>query len=233
MRKIKKELMLALVLSILVIIPVIYLNAQKDESFGYIPSSPLGLQSRTLEEAKYGNIKEIIRENIVGELRKGSFEEVIEDIRNLTFYYAGRVPYLNMRYENELWSGWLTCKLPTENVTVFTFDVRKLINEHGKVTHISIDIIEEEINETEQPEMQFSEVNISLKEFVEGESPILSQLGTVLSYLTTAILWIAQGIILGVPLCFASLGVVMLVDRVIVPAWRKQFKGKSLNKPTV
>ena len=117
-----------------------------------------------------------------------------------------------MIYENELWSGWLTCKLPTENVTVFTFDVRKLIGERGKVTHISIDIIEEEVNETEWPETQLSEVNISLKEFVEGESPILSQLGTVLSYLTTALLWITQGIILGAPLCFASLGAVMLVD---------------------
>ena len=75
-------------------------------------------------------------------------------------------------------------------------------------------------------------MNISLKEFVEGESPILSQLGTVLSYLTTALLWITQGIILGVPLCFASLGAVMLVDRLIIPVWKKQFKGKSLNKPT-
>ena len=232
MKKIRKELMLALVLSVLVIIPVIYLNARKDEASGYMPSSPLSFQPRTLGEAKYGNIKEVIRENIVGELRKGSFEEVIEDIRNLTFYYAGRVPYLNMIYENELWSGWLTCKLPTENVTVFTFDVRKLIGEHGKVTHISIDIIEEEVNETEWPETQLSEVNISLKEFVEGESPILSQLGTVLSYLTTALLWITQGIILGVPLCFASLGAVMLVDRLIIPVWKKQFKGKSLNKPT-
>lgn len=228
------ELILAMTLTVSLAIAAIYLSMPKDEASRLQDLMARNAQFKTSWDLEKGNVKEIIKENIVGELRKGSFEEVIEDLRNLTFYYGGRMPYLNMIYENGLWNGWITCKLPTENVTSFTFDVRDLINRHGEVTHISINIMEEEVNQTGElpPETQFSDVTISLKEFVEGESPILSQLETVVSYLTTALLWIVQGVILGVPLCFASLGAVMLVDRVIIPVWKRQLKGKSLNKST-
>jgi hypothetical protein len=33
-----------------------------------------------------------------------------------------------------------------------------------------------------------------------------------------------------VPLCFASLGVVVLVDRGIIPVWKKQFRNRSMAK---
>ena len=229
-KKIKMEIILAVTIAISLSILVIYLSQPKDGTYRY--ASPLSLQSKTSWKSDSGNVEKIIEEDIVGELRKGFFETVIEDIKNLTFHYGGRMPYLNMIYKDDLWSGWMKCKVPSENMTMFTFDVRRLIDEYGKVTYITVRVTEIEANQTQPPETHFSEVTISLKEFIEGQSPILSQLATVTSYLTTALIWIVQGIIFGVPLCFASLGVVMLVDRAIIPIWKKQFKGKSLGKST-
>ena len=229
-KKIKMEIILAVTLAISLSILVIYLSQPKDGTYWY--ASPLSLQSKTSWESDSGNVEKIIEEDIVGELRKGFFETVIEDIKNLTFHYGGRMPYLNMIYKDDLWSGWMKCKVPSENMTMFTFDVRRLIDEYGKVTYITVRVTEIEADQTQPPKTHFSEVAISLKEFIEGQSPILSQLATVTSYLTTALIWIVQGIIFGVPLCFASLGVVMLFDRAIIPIWKKQFKGKSLGKST-
>jgi len=158
-------------------------------------------------------------------LRKGSFETVVEELRNITAYYHGRIPYLSMIYENELWKGTLKCKVPTENVTPFTFGVRQLINRYGKVIYITITVTEMEINQTGQPEELLSEINISLEEFIEGESSIVNQIGTVVPWLVNSLVWIAQGLIIGVPLCFASLGVVLIISRGIIPAWRNSLKG--------
>jgi len=229
-KKIKMEIILAVTLAISLSISVIYLSQPRDGTRWY--AMPLSFQSKTSWESGLSNVEKIVEENIIGELKKGFFETVIEDIKNLTFHYGGRMPYLNMVYEDDLWRGWMKCKVPSENMTVFTFDVRRLIDEYGKVTYITISVTEIEGNQTRPPETHFSEVTISLKEFIEGQSPILSQLATVTSYLITVLIWIVQGIIFGVPLCFASLGVVMLVDRAILPIWKKQFKGKSLNKST-
>ena len=226
-KRIKIELTVAIVLAFSVLISVVFFGQprHKDAFYGILATS--SFQSKAFWESS-NNIRQIVKENTEGELKKGSFELVIEGLRNSTFHYGGRIPYLNMIYENELWRGWLNCKIPTENVTLFTFDARKLINNYGKVIRIDISVTEIEINQTGHPEEQFSEVRISLKEFVEGESPILSQLGTAVSDLIVALAWIAQGVIIGVPLCFALLGVIMLVDRAILPIWKKQFKGKGL-----
>jgi len=167
---------------------------------------------------------QIITENIQGEVRKGEFETTVEGLKNITVVYAGRIPNLHMTYDNELWSGTLKCKLPTDNVTWFTFEVRKLVNDHGKVTHVLIDVNEVEVNQTETPETPLSDVSIYLQEYVEGSSPFMDQLGAIVPLLTTGLLWIAEALIVGVPLCFACLGVVLIVKRGIVPVWKKQFR---------
>jgi len=117
-------------------------------------------------------------------------------------------------------------------VTTFTFEVRKLINDHGKVTHISIDVSETEVNETQTAEMPVSVVSMYVYERAGGSSPFADQLGGVVPLLTTSLVWIAEGLIVGVPLCFASLGVVVLVDRGIIPVWKKQFRNRSAGKGT-
>jgi hypothetical protein len=36
--------------------------------------------------------------------------------------------------------------------------------------------------------------------------------------------WIAQGLIFGLPLCFVSLGIVLLFNRGIIPLWKNLLK---------
>lgn len=177
-------------------------------------------------------VQQVVRENIEGELAKGSFETVVKALKNLTYGYGGIIPSLNMIYENELWTGTLNCKIPTENVASFTFDVRQFISANGKVTHISVSITETVVNQTGLFEKPLSEVSIGLKESADGggETPIMSQMKTVVSWLFSGLAWIAQGLIIGVPLCFVSLGIVVLADRGIIPAWRKMLKGKNTSK---
>lgn len=223
----------AILLGVTISFLAIYVNRPKQS--GYESLELRGrLTSEQLNEnqlramyglGSYGG--QVVRENIEGELRKGSLEIVVNHLENLTFRYSGTISYMNMYYENELWRAYLNCNFPTENVVAFTFDTRKLISDHGKVTHISISVTEIKGNTSKQ---QLSEVSIGLQEKLEGEIPFLNQIGTVVPWLTTSIIWISQGLLLGVPLCFASLGVVLIVDRAIIPAWKRQLKGKSLNK---
>jgi len=228
-KRIKIWLALAAAMAIALSVSAAYVNQsnQADRSFG----ANAGLMSG-LDLSGSSEIQQFVRENIQGELRRGSFETVVGGLRNLTFDYGGRVPGLNMAYQNDLWSGTLNCKVPTENMTLFTFDVRQLISEYGKVKHITISVTEVEADQSGQSKEPLSEVSVNLNEIVEGESPILSQLSTVVPWLTTGLVWTAQGLVIGVPLCFVSLGIVIMVDRGIIPLWKKQFKGKSLNQTT-
>ena len=219
----KLELVLAILMTVTIASLVVYGSLRKDQdnrtalyvtdakSFGWSPIQGTSTQ-------------QIITENIQGELRKGEFETAVEGLKNITVDYGGRIPNLHMTYDNELWSGTLKCKLPTDSVTWFTFEVRKLVNDHGKVTHVLIDVNEVEVNQTETPETPLSDISIYLQEYVEGSSPFVDQLGAVVPLLTTGLLWIAEALIVGVPLCFACLGVVLIVNRGILPVWKKQFR---------
>lgn len=226
----KMELVLAVIMAIGLSFLAVYVNQPKPVR--YLPVSPQGMLGGIQSGEGYvSEVEQIVNEDVQGELRRGSFETVVEGLKNLAFNYSGRVPYLDIVYENELWRGRLNCKVPTENVTSFTFDVRQLISEHGKVTHISISVTEVEVNPTDgQSEEPLSNVSIRLKEIGEGTSPIISQIGSIVPWLVTGLVWIAQGLIIGLPLCFVSLGVVLIIDRGIIPVWKRQFKGRTLNK---
>jgi hypothetical protein len=227
------ELALAIVMAIMLSALTVYVNQPRPPertggSFGSFSGAALsGRTPSTTTE-----VQQVVRENIEGELAKGSFETVVKTLKNLTYGYGGIIPNLNMIYENELWTGTLNCKIPTENVASFTFDVRQFISANGKVTHISVSITETVVNQTGLLEKPLSEVSIGLKESADGggETPIMSQMKTVVSWLFTGLAWIAQGLIIGVPLCFVSLGIVVLADRGIIPAWRKMLKGKNTSK---
>jgi hypothetical protein len=137
---------------------------------------------------------------------------------------------LTMLYENGLWHGSTNCKIPTENVTMFTFDVRQLISTYGKVKRISISVIEVETNQTGQNEQSISTITIGLAEVTEGDSPIISQIGIVVPWLGTSLAWVAEGLIIIVPLSFVCLGIIVLVDRGLIPLWKKQFRSRGVNK---
>ncbi len=227
------ELALAIVMAIILSALTVYVNQPRppEKTVGSSASfSGAALSGRTSSTTT--EVQQVVRENIEGELAKGSFETVVKTLKNLTYGYGGIIPNLNMIYENELWTGTLDCKIPTENVASFTFDVRQFISANGKVTHISVTITETVVNQTGLLEKPLSEVSIGLKESADGggETPIMSQMKTVASWLLTGLAWIAQGLIIGVPLCFVSLGIVVLADRGIIPAWRKLLKGKNLSK---
>lgn len=232
--KVKMELALAVVVTIAVSSLAVYVNLprQGEGTWGYASklSGAAALSEGTSNQAARSGVQQIITEDIRGELRKGSFETVVLSIRGLVVSYHGRVPFMAMSYDNDLWSGVLDCKIPTDNVTQFTFDVRQIISDHGKVTHIGISITEVEVNQTGQTEGPLSKISMNLREVSGEQSPIVSQIGSVVPWLATGLVWIAEGLVIGLPLCFVSLGVVMLIDRAIIPAWKKQFKGKNLNK---
>jgi hypothetical protein len=224
--KMKMEIASAVVMAIGLLAFAVYVNQPRSE---WRSGS-----SMTLEQMKgsYAQVstQQVITEDVQGELKAGSFEVVIKSLRNLTYYYDGKMPYLTMLYETGLWHGSTNCKIPTENVTTFTFDVRQLISTYGKVKRISISVIEVETNQTGQNEQSISTVTIGLAEVTEGDSPIISQIGIVVPWLGTSLAWVAEGLIIMVPLSFVCLGIIVLVDRGIIPLWKKQFRSRGVNK---
>ena len=235
-RKVRLELTVAIIIASALSALAAYMNqpTQTTELFVATRGLSSGDQAASLRSL-YGlgstsTVQETIKENIRGELKKDTFETVVGGLKNLTFLYGGLVPYLSMAYENDVWSGSMTCSVPTDNVTEFTFSVRHLINDNGKVTYISETVTETIVNQTALAQNQFSDVTIGLTEPAQGGSPVLTQIGLVVPWLATGLVWVAQGLIIGVPLCFVSLAIVMLADRAIIPAWKKQLKNKGLRK---
>jgi hypothetical protein len=228
-RKIRKELVAAIIMAFALSALAAYMNqpVQRADFDAQLRSSQM-LESQ--QQSISSNVQQTIKENIRGELRKDTFETVVSGLRNLTSLWGGIVPYLSMVYESESWSGTMTCSVPTENVADFTFGVRKLINDNGKVTYITISVTETIVNQTGLAENQFSDVSIGLTEPAGGGSPVLSQVGLVVPWLVNGLVLVAQGLIIGVPLCFVSLGIVIMVDRAIIPTWKKQFKSKDVRK---
>jgi hypothetical protein len=229
-RRMKVELMSAVVVAVMLALLAVYTNLPRRSGTGGQMFSESTSKLRDAFGLSSQSTQQVILENIQGELRKGEFEVTIQGVKDLASDYSGRVPALHMGYDNDVWSGTLTCKVPTDNVTSFTFDVRSLVNQHGKVTHISIDVSENEINQSQTGETPLSEVSMYLYEHAGGSSPLVDQLEKIVPVLTTGLVWIAEGLIVGVPLCFASLGVVVLVDRGIIPVWKKQLRNRNVAK---
>ena len=232
---IRKELVAAIIMAFALSALAVYINqpTQTETLFVNTRSSASSQSLQNLQSQwglSSGTIQETVTENIRGELRGDTFELVVGGLKNLTFHYGGLVPALSMVYGNEHWSSSMSCRVPTDNVTDFTFGVRKLISDNGKVTYISVSVTETIVNQTALAENQFSDVSIGLTESSEGASPVLSQIGLVVPWLVNGLVWVAQGLIIGVPLCFVSLGIIIMVDRAIIPACKKLFKGRNLRK---
>jgi hypothetical protein len=227
MRIKRREIGLAVTLSVLVAALAVYSNVKEAEHYsrnrGYF--EPLSADSKDYSGADVSQPTQLISEIIEGELGKGSFERVVNSIEVLTEDNLGYVKSLRMIYKDGAWSGSMVCKLPPENVPSFTFSVREVIEANGTVTYINISI--EEVGEFQQSqESLHSTINLNLKEVMpeNGTPEIPIQIASVLPILATSLLLIAQGLLIGVPLCFASLGVVILVDRAIIPLWKNALK---------
>jgi hypothetical protein len=117
----------------------------------------------------------------------------------------------------------MLCKVPPANVTSFTFGARAIIDSNGTVTYINISV--EAVNATDlAQEEEFSSINLNLKEKKPSDAGVGASLGPVTQILSTSMFWIAQGLIFGLPLCFVSLGIVLLFNRGIIPLWKNLLK---------
>jgi hypothetical protein len=224
----KKEVVLAVALCLSITIFAIYSNMKSAEKY-YYPME--NLEARMLSET-YGlsssmgsPYSKIFSETIDGELDVGAFEQVVSTIEVLTENVGGYVKSLYMTYRDEVWSGTMVSKVPTENVTSFTFAAREIIDANGTVIYINISV--ESVNASQfDEEGKYSTINFNLREvkMKNGENQVIAAIASILPILTTSLVWVAQGLIIGVPLCFASLGIVLLVNRGIIPLWKGMLK---------
>jgi hypothetical protein len=226
----RKEIYVGIVLSVLIALPAVYFNMKSEKPYA---TSLLLTDSQTDVKEMWGlsgygqetqQHFKMISETIEGELKRGTFEDVVNRLEILTEEEYGYVKSLLMTYQEQVWSGLMICKVPPTNVKSFTFGARAIIEANGTVIYIRISI--EDINATQQSqEDTYSTINLNLKETKPENGAVIGvSLGPVLSVLTTSFMWIGQGLIIGIPLCFASLGIVVLVNRGIIPLWKNTLK---------
>jgi len=221
----RKEILAAVILSIAIAFSVVYVGTKKGMQYAENTSSLKslwGLSGSTMLDNTQQGYK-LISETIEGELERGAFEYVVNKLEILTEEMDGYVKSLRMTYQEEAWTGFMICKVPPSNVTSFTFSARAIIDENGTVTYINISI--EHVEEPQEGQEAYSTISFNLKEVKPSEGiAIEASLTPVLSILTTSLWWIFQGLVIGVPLCFASLGMVILVSRGIIPLWKNTLK---------
>lgn len=233
MRIKRKEIFLAVVLCLAITVFAIYSNAKNAEnSFGnnlsnskVLMQSGLSSSSGTPSNTGSQQYSKIYSETIEGELDRGAFEKVVGALEVLTEDMGGYVRSLYLTYVDEVWSGTMVTKVPTASVTSFTFVAREIIDKNGTVTYINIRV--DSVNASQLgEEAEYSTINFTLKEVKpkDGENEVTTAIAPILPILSTSFMWIAQGLMIGIPLCFASLGIILLVNRGIIPLWKRTLK---------
>ena len=228
----KKEIGIAMALALTITVLSVFYNTttQRDsfESSWELQPNAGNLRSMYGLSSEPSERVQIMDANIQGKLKNGTFETVVPSIDALTREKGGFIVTERLSFKNGLWSGDIVSKLPPTNASTFTIEARKKIDENGQVINIVIDIREFAVQNTTNGE-QYSTIKTFLSEEFgeekETPEPVI-QLMSVLPILVTGLVWVAGGLVVGVPLCFISLGVVMLVKRVIIPLWKKE-----LSKP--
>ncbi|MGB9713549.1 MAG: hypothetical protein ACPLZC_01065 [Candidatus Bathyarchaeales archaeon] len=221
----QKEIFAAIALGVAIALLVFCLGlASEKNGFGGFFSTETSGMVKNDSFGQDSQRYQLITETIEGELDKGTFEDTVSRLVALTEEKNGYVKYLVMTYVDEVWSGQMVCKVPPSNVTSFTFAARAIIDANGTVTYINISI--EEINESQGlNETTFSTINFNIKEVKPQTGTGISlPLEPVTRILSTSLLWIAQGLAVGIPLCFASLGIVLFVSRGIIPLWKNTLR---------
>jgi len=220
----KKEIGIAVALALTIAVLSIFYNAapQRD-SFN---ARTQGLSSMSAFTSESPERVRIMDADIQGKLKNGTFETVVPVIEALTRDKGGFIGTEYMTFKNGLWSGEIVSRLPPINASAFTIETRQKIDDNGRVVKIEINIREFTLSQNTTNGEQYSTIKTFLsEEFDEGEKetpqPVI-QLMSVFPILVTGLVWVAEGLIVGLPLCFVSLGVVMLIKRVIIPLWKKE-----------
>jgi len=224
----KKKIGLAVLLAVLITTFAAYSNSPHlKQSFilqsGLTPESEL--QSMWgLSDAKADQQAWQVWETIEGELRQGTFETVVTQLEALTEAKYGYIYSEDLFFKDNLWSGEVVSKIPQENMSSFVFGTKALIEANGTVVSITTTVRTTVTPDTTE-EVVYSTIKTTLKETTGAEPPqAITQILSIIPWLVTGLVWIAEGLIIGIPLCFVSLGVIMLVDRGILPIWKKQLR---------
>lgn len=221
----KKEMGLAIVLAVLVTTLAAYTNIRsKEPTYGTLSEYGLSSLGDALSGDQRDQLAKVRRDTIEGELTKGKFETVVTQLGTLTEENDGFVSSQYMTYMDGFWTGEMVSKVPQENTRAFVFATRAIIDANGKVIYIATSITEVK-GEFNGEEVSHATITTKLRETSGAETPgPIAQILSIVPWLVTGLVWIAEGLIIGVPLCFAFLGVVLLVDRGILSIWRKQLR---------
>jgi hypothetical protein len=227
----KKEIGIAVALGLTIAIFSFFYNMAPptDDSFCLSPQSLSRESGLALMSASLQDRVRIMDADIQGKLKAGAFETVVPFVEALTREKGGFIVTESMLFKDGLWRGEIVSKLPPTNASSFTIETRQKIDENGRVVTIEINIREFTLSQNTTDIEQYSTIKTFLSEEFEEEKdtpePVI-QLMSVFPIVVTGLVWVAEGLIVGVPLCFASLGVVMLIKRVVIPLWKKE-----LSKP--
>ncbi len=233
------ELFFALIICTLLIGASIYANSSRTftsflsgsgttslkPQFGLEHSvSPEAKQLQTSVEERRRDIKHWIN----GELKKGMFSYVIIKIEDETEVLGGYVYSEDLMYSDGLWHGEIVSRIPQNKSARFVFKVEELITANGTVIAITTRI--RDISETSSPqETPYATIWVILAEIGEKQGFELPVIPQIAPYLNTFFVWMATGVILGLPTYFTILGIVLLIDRALLPATIKLLK-KRTNK---
>ena len=175
-----------------------------------------------------GERKRDIKHWIDGELKKGMFSYVIIKIEDETEVLGGYVNSEDLMYSDGLWHGEIVSRIPQNKSARFVFKVEELITANGTVIAITTRI--RDISETSSPqETPYATIWVILAEIGEKQGFELPVIPQIAPYLNTFFVWMATGVILGLPTYFTILGIVLLIDRALLPATIKLLK-KRTNK---
>lgn len=230
----RKELAAALIVCVVLVGASIYVNMPKTSPEYYGALQPLeGLKGafapQSLPQTETGlddaRIRDI-RHWIKGELVKGEFEEVLLAIEEKTDEYGGYVYSEDMTFTNDLWIGEVVSRIPQNKSTVFVFQVRRVISENGKVVSITTSIrdITGTVGASEQK--PHATIRVTLAEISDKPANGIPIIAGILPYLSTFFTWVVSGVVIGLPAYFTLLGVVLLIDRALIPVANKLFKGR-------
>ena len=192
-------------------------------------SSPLW-ESQQQQTAVYDERIRDIRQWIKGELKKGTFEDVVMEIEAQTQENNGYIESEDVTFADDAWTGEIVSKIPQNRSLQFVFEVRKMISDNGKVTSITTNIKDITPTSGITIEKPLAQIRVTLKEI--SDKPWQPQLPNIELPLLNAIIpllgafftWIFIGIVIGLPAYFTVLGLVLLVDRALKPFTTKLLK---------
>jgi len=242
----KRELLVALIISVALLGTIAYpKTARFNENYAGASSIKLqssesvlerwGLSQSTTQTPSVENERiRDIRQWIRGELKNGTFEEVVTSIEDETESLGGYIDSEDVTFTEDLWSGEIVSKIPQNNSLRLVFKVRTLISTNGKVISITTNIRDITPPTGTTIEKPLATIRVTLREVSEKPSQPLPRIeftfiAAVVPYLSTFFTWVIMGLVIGLPVYFTILGIVLLINRALAPITNKIFK-KSFHK---